>query len=690
MNDIHRDFLVTYDPAYFEEHSESSEFEESIPSITPKDSNQFLLTKENKKVTKKHKDNLNRKIYTNHESLKKHKYNNFHNLEEKIVQTSTLNNRNVNGKVAESGERKSDIQNNQNKQRKSIIRHKIIPCLSSMFGRSVSKLSPKENQIKKEYKDYSCQVQCSNTRRRRKKESRPQNYTVQPVYEIKGVMHGKQFATNAPKVPQDNSKSLKRVYSNIICNVTVSDDETEKLEKLKKRKYRKRLQSELREANLKLKYNKKRKHHCQQFPSKQSLYHVYTTSNQGQYKVAKGPPQDFNNSMTSELSLTSSGFWDYLLEKFNKKGNSRKLNEFRQSQRKDFAIQCCPVNFDTSAYGPYTETRYARKNYNLDDDCPCSETNISYPRNPCRDFANNFNTDKRQKTEATQCECYPPKRPKPTIQKQCVPLQESVCGCQQPHDDMADAVANKYNGEILCIHNPPCILINGCLNLTQPADAAPVNAWPVVETKKDSLFRGYMKAKKPKQKQEQYSQYHAQCIEVRQCTDTALGTAPEQKKEKIIQSICNHNPPCEVVRCCYKPKYDPKLQNSCVHVPMCQKVPECLMQKGRDNKTTGTCEHKPKCPEVPLCTRKYVELTARDSIGTQVKPQMKIFCRHDPPCILIPKCLGGAVRETYISYEAIPNCVHQPLCDLIPACCRKSTKGMVSTCSQYPNGCRVV
>lgn len=63
----------------------------------------------------------------------------------------------------------------------------------------------------------------------------------------------------------------------------------------------------------------------------------------------------------------------------------------------------------------------------------------------------------------------PPPRPPPPhfgVPHQNQGRQESCdeC-CQQPHDKMLQAVQKQYNGEIICIHNPPCVLINGCLKL---------------------------------------------------------------------------------------------------------------------------------------------------------------------------------------------------------------------------------
>lgn len=45
--------------------------------------------------------------------------------------------------------------------------------------------------------------------------------------------------------------------------------------------------------------------------------------------------------------------------------------------------------------------------------------------------------------------------------------------CQQPHDEIVKAVQKQYKGEIICIHNPPCVLINGCLTLPTDTKSHP-------------------------------------------------------------------------------------------------------------------------------------------------------------------------------------------------------------------------
>ncbi|CAF4926354.1 unnamed protein product [Pieris macdunnoughi] len=242
--------------------------------------------------------------------------------------------------------------------------------------------------------------------------------------------------------------------------------------------------------------------------------------------------------------------------------------------------------------------------------------------------------------------------------------------CQKPHDEITAALAESYNGEILCIHNPPCVLINGCLNLPPPKPSGLMNIWRFTQHKKSSEFR---KNKYQSQFIEQACQYEQPFV--------IQDLLPEFQTEKIVQSVCNHKPPCEIVRGCYKPKLDQTLKDSrsCVHVPMCPKLPECLLRHSADGQ--AQCPHRPRCREFPMCSKKLLLLTAKEDMSTQVRPRSRMVCRHDPPCLMIPRCIARVLCTDSVPYDAIPDCVHQPFCELIPACCRKTAKEMPSLTS---------
>lgn len=118
-----------------------------------------------------------------------------------------------------------------------------------------------------------------------------------------------------------------------------------------------------------------------------------------------------------------------------------------------------------------------------DKGCVPSAPN-SRPLQPCRNYINNPPVPIRPTPHRNvgnpkvACGCKTEQNPKLPPQCHCLPssncpgavpkiaVQESCerC-CQQTHEKILQSVHKQYNGEILCIHNPPCVLINGCLNL---------------------------------------------------------------------------------------------------------------------------------------------------------------------------------------------------------------------------------
>ncbi|XP_046968810.1 uncharacterized protein LOC124536329 [Vanessa cardui] len=390
------------------------------------------------------------------------------------------------------------------------------------------------------------------------------------------------------------------------------------------------------------------KNHEQQYPSKFQMkpLQVFSTSS----CQAKCSACASENSL--KMPSSSSSFWDTFARKMKSKINKSKSCDCMQPPNEP-SHECSPENCEK--YDPRLNT-----GSNID------EPNLNrYNRCHPHSSQTSNSSKKKSKEPKVVCKCYSKKKKKNRSKNDKKP-------CQEDHDAITQAVSQKYNGEILCIHNPPCILINGCLNLPPPKSNVQGNLWPVTQTKKSSFVQMCRKIKRSRTKSyEQASQYHPPYTDVQEYL-------PEYKTEKIIQSICNHEPPCEVVHGCYKVQYDPKLQNSCVHVPMCQYLPECLLSAKSKELPTGSCTHHPKCTKLPLCSRKYITLTAKEHVGTQVKPKEKLTCRHQPHCFMIPTCVTRAISGNCILYGAIPGCAHQPSCEMTPACCRKPAKEMVT------------
>ncbi|XP_053606459.1 uncharacterized protein LOC128672946 [Plodia interpunctella] len=256
-------------------------------------------------------------------------------------------------------------------------------------------------------------------------------------------------------------------------------------------------------------------------------------------------------------------------------------------------------------------------------------------------------------------------------------IPEDTAPCQHDHDLVAKALSQKYNGEILCIHNPPCVLVNGCLNVPKKESTNPT--WFVTQDMKPSYYQNSNTQDTHMKNHQRQSKY----INIMQYYNE------EDRIEKEMQSVCQHYPPCKFVRQCYKPKHPPKLDHCCVHVPMCRKIPQCILETGDYKYDYSSCSHKPKCFDLPLCARELVLYGEVANVESEVKKPVELVCYHHPQCIKIPRCLGRMLCETHLASNAIPDCTHDPPCEQIPACYRRSPK-MVSTYSQYPAPCRIV
>lgn len=697
------DYLMTYDPTYTEEHTDSSDFEEScIPIISKKVGNHRLLNQKRKKKTHQNHVNIAHEQYDYDKYPVKLKRECEDFWGTKAVQVSIKNN-------AKKKEHKQNLSRGDQPEpvqsKLSLIRHKVIPCLSNIFKKTPHKYSNMSviNEDTVQNHTDSCCQHCRNCEQRRmKKVYKRQSYAVQPVYALEGNIH-KAPAPFTPKMTEPlkhNRKKSRNQYSS--CSISSSENETQLSEKMKQKcmKMRKRFKKEVMKEHRKYQQSHFRNQQ-HQYPSKdrKSPYQVFSSPYQ-QSRTDVSP----SDSQYSQMPASSSGFWEYLFDKINRKYQVQAMEMPKPCQCSSSGEQlpCHPSNCKSFEPKPDPGGCNGRQQSLPGNSCSCAtpkpepsmggccqknslETSPPLPSNMPRNSLSlkiKAPTDKK-----IQCKCHDKadRQSKASSSRTSrLPSQggASAKPCQEGHEEITAALSEKYNGEILCIHNPPCILINGCLNLPPPKDPQQMNFWPVTESKK-SAFNTYKKSPTNSlQKCENGCQYHVPYVEVRQCQ------TPEYKVEKKIQSICHHDPPCEVVRGCFKPKYDPQLQNSCVHVPMCPRIPECII--GQRLEGRRSCEHRPRCPDIPICSRNYTVLTARDNFGTQVKPKTSLMCRHMPPCIMIPKCLGRALTHSYISCDAVPDCHHQPPCELIPACCRKSTKEMVSSSSQYPNSCRIV
>lgn len=787
MYDVPGDYLLTYDSKFTELHTDSSDFEDSCPApITPKLGNHSLIRRKVKSKRKTSTASFNGQCtVTNANSREMWESQTIVSQDGKQIDLEFHRKyQNRKSKVLDSGDQIETI-----RSKRSLMRHKVLPCLSSIFGRpstNVKQMSIiKENQVENTNTDSGCQASSVNCEHRiRKFNRRQQCYAVQPVYAVEGSVHARSPSFQHTKIirePLVTHKTVENEYTNVSYSLTSSSDGTGSRHFLarKKEKNKKSMTNESSKIEKEyLWYNEgpTLKHTEQQCPSKLNRtttpYHVYSNpyqnQNQNQYQqmaTTGCSPMASSNISGSELPSTCSGFWEYLFNKINARYQNDANATFKPCKCNTIvekSPRCDPVQCEK-----FSQPEQQNLQQNLQQDVQQYNYRDSAPGLGVDDCA--CAPKKGKSKDKVECKCYdgskmppplPPPPPPPQAMPQSQPFQyghgpatsgdASPRPCQIPHDEITKTLKQKYNGEILCIHNPPCVLINGCLNLPPAKEKLTTDMWPVLQE-----CNGYHMYPRSSARETDDIHYGPDSFELRQCQitdegcqyfppsreasvknadegcqyqipeedskemmisedgcqyrqsqyeilaknytfnegcqyctprDTVTRKSLQLKREKIIQSICNHDPPCEVVRTCMKPKYDPQLQNSCVHVPMCEKVPLCLMDLKNQNRPVGPCQHKPKCAEVPICTRNFIVLTAKEEAATQVRPKGKMVCRHEPPCIMIPKCLAR-VCDSYMPYDAIPDCVHQPMCEMIPACCRKSAKEMVSVCSQFPNQC---
>lgn len=668
MNTNQGDFLLTYGSICFEEHEDSSDFEGAIGGSS----------KENYRLLNNQGQEPPRPMGPNYQLN-----NMYEDFDKYPVKLRKVNHESSGTNISpQRGKIKEKVQNlNRGDQipistykvqsKMSVIIHKLYPCISTLFKRSNrkdEKENPNKNTMDK------CSQHCNDRERTRIKKLYKRHKQFTPVYAFEGI-HQTQAPFEQIKITASKSHDSKKfVTKSSACSLS-SSSESEILSFTEKhqnsRLLRRKFKSELLKERLKYQQNLHLSNQQIQSPPKgfKSPYQVFSSS----YHEAVKPrvSHDLDMSYLPDMPSSSSGFWDYLFDKFNRKYTTQRVElptkcKCNVSQTTCTAETCEYINKDKT--GPTCSTTKKNKK-KCKGRCECtqipgleeavqtgSQTKYEKKTSQSDDISQSYNSMDNS------------------------PLKFEIKPCQEDHDAVIAALKEKYHGEILCIHNPPCILINGCLNLPSDKSGPQTDVWPVTETKKSGFREGFCR-KKLKPKWEQEYQYHF--------VDVQKFQVPAYKSEKKTLNTCNHSPPSEVVRGCSRDRYVPNLHTSCIHVPMCSKIPQCTTGQPE---TTG-CQQEPKCQSITSCskTKRYAVLTARETVATQAKPFESMVCSHASPCIMIPKCLGRAMNGNRVELDAIPGCVHRPPCDFVPACCRrKATSQKVSASSQYPHSCRIV
>ncbi|CAG9794042.1 unnamed protein product [Diatraea saccharalis] len=671
------DYVFTYNSDYIEYHTDSSEFDET---------DYYMILGDNSLRNRK-MDCIETEMYYSRSEENKYLLDNLRKIDYLWQNETDKTSQSTCKDCAVQADQKysfpskksgkfcdkidGNITNIQVTQSKlAMMRDKIIPCLSSIFCRSNTKRLEKKSH-KSTTKDDFCQVYFLNNKKKRKMKEPGQDFSVQ----------SNSTDDDVEKTPVLLKPHNLPLLENKLDEYSFDSCDSPMSLEIAKTKMKQAVEKELKNYYLKKQYVRRNKE--QQAPPRNN-FNLYSTTQTTQAKSLKNRFDQFGYDV---MPSNSSVFWEYLVDKINNKKHKNNNNSPGGILKPCHCInsQQCPsvANQNTRAQ-PVKDSGTQNQSSAT---CPCKSSPTSNtPTNTSDPKFKQTKKDNAINTSKIECKCHSKGSGTTPASASGSPQSPATSGdvnrpCQEPHDKIKATLQEKYKGEILCIHNPPCILINGCLNLPPVKAQNSPMVWPVTQETSYDL-ESYI-TKNPIT--DQACQYQSSKMEYHQYD---LQMIPKEMKEKITQSICNHDPPCEFVPSCYKPNFDLKLNDSCIHVPNCPKMPECLLE----DSIFKECDHQPKCPELYACQqttdKKYLE-TCTENVGAQVKPSSKIECRHERPCIMIPKCLGKLMCEGYVPYDAIPDCVHQPTCEMIPACCRKSAK-MVSVYCQYPAPCRIV
>ncbi|XP_014357979.2 uncharacterized protein LOC106710440 [Papilio machaon] len=340
---------------------------------------------------------------------------------------------------------------------------------------------------------------------------------------------------------------------------------------------------------------------------------------------------DSNSTRCSALPSTSSGFWEYLTDKITRKtkdGDRTKSCKCGQSASFNSSVGVDPdclkvaesiseterkVNAILTNPGENTEesTKDARSK-NCTCDCKKNKIETVIPQ------TKDVQTCSRKNAPCNKCNNDKIKNDKRSKDADDSKSTKGDEPCRAPHDEVVAKLKTKYNGEILCIHNPPCILINGCLNL--PAANAnqkpPVAVWPVSQMKKNSSYNFCKRIWTQKDKaDEQYEIYGVPFVSSSECQ------IPLTKKER--NNRFDQRPICELVKLSCKPKYGVTAVNPRVHVAMLRKQPKCLDPANKKQKS--------KYSQAANSPKKIILHRARNKVTDflQSKTEMLYPVEHD-------------------------------------------------------------
>ncbi|CAH2039379.1 unnamed protein product, partial [Iphiclides podalirius] len=576
MNEVRSsNFVISYDPSFVEQHSNSSEFNDSPKAFVSKWGKHVHVTKscllrqvENYKGIETPNEvatNDGKCDQTKHladQKISMERLLNCHNYEEDTKSVYRINS-------FQSG--RSVVIKNTSKFLKT---QQMFPGISNMFN------APTKNSGKKfknSSSDTNDEFYCARCERRRVRRLRRRLYydmitpryiigdyrppiSVGPANELRSSLfyNAKEYRS---QFYEYSSSSLSSFDSEIEYNSWQNNDHRYVKNNILKG-YVKNISNR--------KYFKDKKQQCPSRIRHSAPYQVIATPC---WEEPKTRNAETNASPRSELPSASSSFWEYVVDKITKK-------QMKQQNKQVDSDYCCPCKHSQTtdktpkipcgAKASQTTANEIDKKHSKV--FTGQEKNIAkIDLKPLKELASKacscecfgtFDTASRdvqlnpKKVDKCDCAvCTSPKLkqpyPKVNVKEECAPSKSRTVKkektCQASHEEIKKILKQKYNGEILCIHNPPCILINGCLNLPTTS-VKPTTVYPT-QLKKGSVYNMYkrmwrQKGKAPENVDSDFA-YVPSNVRL-----PSRSRHAEELKHTFFQ-----NPLCELVRLCSKPKY---------------------------------------------------------------------------------------------------------------------------------------
>ncbi|XP_041987663.1 uncharacterized protein LOC121739335 [Aricia agestis] len=451
------------------------------------------------------------------------------------------------------------------------------------------------------------------------------SYTIRPIYVIERIEHNNKSVTSSEEETSAQTAAL------CISSRSISFAESE--QEIFKRSYRVlssavSKQNDVPNKSINKENNGSDSTKSAQYNLKRNLS---TPDHMSPTYKSKSVLTDLKT--TSKLTSSSSAFWNFLSDKVHRK---------RKMCPCDAHISCIQDILENSK--PVPDIQKSTNETTLSD-VKISKIN---------------QTEFLGRDKDCQCDYGPTKLEilsdinKSEIKE---PRELNKTKSQRKHEAIAKALSEKYNGEILCIHSPPCVLLNGCLNMGSK-QSGHSQFWPVMTKRRVAFGHKSKKVKRSKEKYEQCT-YQPSFTKLGECL-------PEFK----IENKQAKRSPCQVFH--FHGAKSFKMKNP--------------KKEARDSlnilKDVNSSEQNMNT-KIPVCSKVYVV------VNTNENSSARAICTHKPPCLMIPRCLARFITNNYVQVSSVPDCTHVPYCEKIPACFGQRVKN--DTRSKHSkSACRIV